>query len=64
MKFKRTKMNAIGSGVALGLAAMSAQAADQPTLTTAGAQSSAVFTGGATINGGASSFPLYPQIRQ
>jgi hypothetical protein len=60
MKFKRTKMNAIGSGVALGLAAMSAQAADQPTLTTAGAQSSAVFTGGATINGGASFLSAVP----
>ena len=53
-------MNAIGSGVALGLAAMSAQAADQPTLTTAGAQSSAVFTGGATINGGASFLSAVP----
>ena len=48
MKFKRTKMNAIASGVALGIAAMSAQAADQPTLTTAGSEASAVFTGGAT----------------
>jgi hypothetical protein len=60
MKFKRTKMNAIASGVALGLAAMSAQAADQPTLTTGGAQSSAVFTGGATINGGASFLSAVP----
>lgn len=60
MKFKRTRMNAIASGVALGLAAMSAQAADQPTLTTAGAQSSAVFTGGATINGGASFLSAVP----
>lgn len=60
MKFKRTKMNAIASGVALGLAAMSAQAADQPTLTTAGAASSAVFTGGATINGGASFLSAVP----
>ena len=60
MKFKRTKMNAIASGVALGLAAMSAQAADQPTLTTAGSQTSAVFTGGATINGGASFLAAVP----
>ena len=60
MKFKRTKMNAIASGVALGLAAMSAQAADQPTLTTAGSQTSAVFTGGATINGGASFLTAVP----
>lgn len=60
MKFTRTKINAIASGVALGLAAMSAQAADQPTLTTAGSQSSAVFTGGATINGGASFLSAVP----
>ena len=49
MKFKRTKMNAIASGVALGLAAMSVQGADQPILTTGGSESSAVFSGGATI---------------
>ena len=60
MKFKRTKMNAIASGVALGLAAMSAQAADQPTLTTAGSESSAIFSGGATINGGASFLSAVP----
>lgn len=60
MKFKCTKMNAIASGVALGLAAMSAQAADQPTLTTGGSASSAVFTGGATINGGASFLTSVP----
>ncbi|GJM11886.1 MAG: hypothetical protein DHS20C12_02890 [Pseudohongiella sp.] len=60
MNFKRTKMNAVASGVALGLAAMSVQAADQPTLTTAGTQSSAVFTGGATINGGASFLSAVP----
>jgi len=53
-------MNAIASGVALGLAAMSAQAADQPILTTGGTQSSAVFTGGATINGGASFLSAVP----
>jgi len=60
MKFNCSKMNAIASGVALGLAAMSAQAADQPTLTTAGSQSGAVFTGGATINGGASFLAAVP----
>jgi len=60
MKFKRTKINAIASGVALGLAAMSVQAADQPTLATGGAASSAVFTGGATINGGASYLSAVP----
>lgn len=60
MKFKRTKMNAIASGVALGLAAMSVQGADQPILTTGGSESSAVFSGGATINGGASFLSAVP----
>jgi hypothetical protein len=60
MKFNRTKLNAIASGVALAVATMAASAADQPTLTTAGAQSSAVFTGGATVNGGASFIPAVP----
>lgn len=60
MKFKHAKINAIASGVALGLAALAAQAADQPTLMTGGAQSSAVFTGGATINGGASFLSAVP----
>lgn len=54
MKFQRKKISAIASGVALGIAAMSVQAADQPSLTTGGSASSAVFSGGATINGGAS----------
>ena len=54
MKFKRTKLSALASGVALGMATLTAQAADQPTLATAGASASAVFTGGATVNGGAS----------
>ena len=60
MNFKRSKLSLISSGVALGLAAMSVQAADQPTLPTAGAQPSAVFTGGATINGGASFLTQVP----
>lgn len=60
MKFKHAKINAIASGVALGLAALAAQAADQPTLMTGGTQSSAVFTGGATINGGASFLSAVP----
>jgi hypothetical protein len=54
MNFKPSKLSLIASGVALGLATMTAQAADQPILPTAGAQPTAVFSGGATINGGAS----------
>jgi hypothetical protein len=60
MNFKRSKLSLIASGVALGLAAMTAQAADQPILPTAGAQPTAVFTGGATINGGASFLASVP----
>lgn len=54
MNFKKTSLGAIASGVALGIASMAAQAEEQPALSTAGAQPSALFTGGATINGGAS----------
>ncbi len=60
MKFKKTRLGALASGVALGVATMAAQAADQPTLTTAGASASAVITGGATINGGASYLSTVP----
>lgn len=60
MNLKRAKFSSIATGVALGIAAMSAQAADQPTLPTAGASTSAVFTGGATINGGASYLSSIP----
>ncbi len=54
MNFTKPKLSAIATGVAIGVASMAAQAADQPTLPTAGAQAAAVFTGGATVNGGAS----------
>ena len=54
MKFKRNKLGLLASGVALSVATMAAQAEQQPILVTAGAQSSAIFSGGATINGGAS----------
>jgi len=54
MNFNRIKLRAIASGVAMGVAAMGAQAADQPTLPTGGSATTAVFTGGATINNGAS----------
>ena len=60
MNFKRSKLSSIATAVALGITAMSLQAADQPTLSTAGASSDAVFTGGATINGGASFLSAVP----
>ena len=60
MKSMCTKMNAIASGVALAIATMGAQAADQPILEGGGAQSSAVFSGGATINNGASFISAVP----
>lgn len=64
MKSMRTKLSAIASGVALGVATMAAasaaSAADQPALASAGPKSGAVFTGGATINGGASYLSTVP----
>ena len=54
MKLELMKNSAIATGVALAFASLSAQAATQPSLTTAGASSSAAFTGGATVNDGAS----------
>jgi len=54
MKLELMKTSAIATGVALAFASLSAQAATQPSLTTAGASSSAAFTGGATVNDGAS----------
>ncbi|MEZ5492231.1 MAG: hypothetical protein R3F50_18260 [Gammaproteobacteria bacterium] len=54
MKFQSNKINAIALGVAMGVSAMAAQAADQPTLQAVGFKPGAQFTGGATINGGAS----------
>jgi hypothetical protein len=60
MNFKRSKLSSIATAVALGIAAMSVQAADQPILPTSGASAGAVFTGGATINGGASYLSAVP----
>lgn len=54
MKFQPNKMSAIALGVAMGVSAMATQAADQPTLQTVGFKTGAQFSGGATINGGAS----------
>ena len=60
MNFKKCELGALASGITLAIASMSAQAADQPTLTVAGGQSSAVITGGATINDGASFLTTVP----
>ena len=57
---KRTKLSAIASGVALAVASMAATAADQPALTTGGPKTGASFSGGATINGGASYLTTVP----
>lgn len=60
MKSMRTKLSAIASGVALGVASMAVTAADQPQLAATGPKSGAVFAGGATINGGASYLSTVP----
>lgn len=58
MTFQRTKISAITAGVALAVSAMAVQAADQPNLGSVGA--GAGFSGGATINGGASYLSTVP----
>ena len=60
MKFQQKRMSALALGIALGLSAMAAQAEDQPSLPAAGANVSASFSGGATINGGASYMQSIP----
>ena len=54
MKFKPTRLGILATGVALGVAAMTAGAAEQPSLPTAGPLAGAAFAGGVTLNGGAS----------
>ncbi len=54
MKFNKAKISALATGVAFGVAVMAAQAADQPSLAATGPKTGASFTGGATLNGGAS----------
>ncbi|MCB1670870.1 MAG: hypothetical protein R3F41_20115 [Gammaproteobacteria bacterium] len=54
MKFQPRKMSAIALGVAMGVSAMATQAAEQPTFPAVGLKPNTVFSGGATINGGAS----------
>ena len=54
MKFTKSKLSAIATGVAFGVAAMAAQAAEPPALTITGAKTGATILGGATLNNGAS----------
>lgn len=49
-----SKVSALASGITLALATLTSQAADQPTLTASGPLAGAAFSGGATVNGGAS----------
>ncbi|MFM1896298.1 MAG: hypothetical protein RLZZ385_1372 [Pseudomonadota bacterium] len=58
MIFPRKNISALAAGVALGLTSLVAQAADQPSLGSVGA--GATFTGGATINNGASYLSTVP----
>ncbi len=62
MKFKQSRLTALATGVALGAAALGAQAGsgEQTDLSTAGARATAKFAGGATINGGVSYLPQVP----
>ena len=60
MKFQPHKMNAIALGVAMGVSAMATQAEEQPTLPTFPPQAGAIFTAGATNNGGASYLDVFP----
>ena len=54
MKKELLKTSALATGVAIALASMGAHAATQPSLATAGAATTAKFSGGATVNDGAS----------
>ncbi len=60
MIFNKTRVNALAAGVALGVASMAVQAADQPSLVATGPKSGAAFTGGATLNNSASFQSLVP----
>ena len=60
MSFKRTKVSTLAAGVALGVAAMTAQGATQPVLATGGASAGASFSGGGTISGGANYLATVP----
>ncbi len=54
MKKELLKTSALATGVAIALASIGAHAATQPSLSTAGAATTAKFYGGATVNDGAS----------
>lgn len=54
MNSNKLKVRALASGIAMAVVAMGTQAAEQPILPTGGVATSAVFSGGATINNGAS----------
>ena len=62
MKFKQSKMTALATGVALGVAGLAAQASDGglTELGTFPSASGAKFASGATINGGVSYLPAVP----
>jgi hypothetical protein len=60
MNFPKSQVSAIAAGVALSVAAMTSQAADQPSLPAAGPKTGATFSAGATLNGGASFQTVVP----
>lgn len=60
MKFHKSRVSALAAGVALGVVAMTSQAADQPTLPATGPKTGASFAAGATLNGGASFQSIVP----
>ncbi|MEQ8312790.1 MAG: hypothetical protein RL839_13350 [Gammaproteobacteria bacterium] len=60
MNFPKSRVSALAAGVALSVAAMTSQAADQPSLPAAGPKTGATFSAGATLNGGASFQTVVP----
>ena len=60
MKFIKPRVSALTAAVALGVASMTAQAADQPSIPAIGPLPSVAFTGGATLNNGASYQAMVP----
>ncbi len=60
MKFNKTRVNALATAVALGVASMAMQAADQPSIPASSTLPSTAFTGGVTMNNGASFHEVVP----
>lgn len=60
MKFHPQQISALALGVAMGVSAMATQAEEQPLLPTFPPNSGAVFSAGATNNGGASYLSMIP----